>query len=263
MLRYLGSGLRQFGIYPITHYARVSWEFYGVIRGSIAPILPGAEEFALKSQHLWLFPPGHSHGWTGDGTHNAQVIVFHFSFVPPPLDEIARRNGYMSVDLTGDEAQRLLEIEEGLREYYHQSTPVNLLHFHKALLDLSLLALKNEPVQKRASWKEDAAVKVEAALAWFSERLGENPNLEQAARAVHVSTSHLRRLFHQVRKESPQIAFTHVKIERAMGMLTESAYKSEVIASMCGFSSSANFCRVFKAQTGKTPAAWKKARLGP
>jgi AraC family transcriptional regulator len=243
-------------------HLRANWEFYGVIHGAIAPVIPGGGELPLRSRHLWLFPPETCHGWRGNGMHKAQIVVFHFGFVPPPLDEFARMSGYMSIDLTAEEAQRMLEMEEELREYYRLSTSVNLLHFHKALLELSLIILKRAPVQKLAFRQDSAVAKVEAALTWFSEHLGENPKLEQAARAVHVSTSHLRRLFRQVRNQSPQAAFTHVKIERAMELLSQSEDKLDVVASLCGFSSGVNFCRVFKAQTGLTPDGWRKTRLG-
>jgi transcriptional regulator GlxA family with amidase domain len=157
----------------------------------------------------------------------------------------------------------MLEIEEELREDYRQATTVSLLHFHKALLELSLIALKNTPVQKLPAGPDTAPAKVEAALAWFSDHLSEKPKLEQVARAVHVSASHLRRLFQHVSKQSPHAAFNRLKIERALQLLSTSEDKVEVIASLCGFSSGVNFCRMFKAQTGFTPDAWRKTRLAP
>jgi AraC family transcriptional regulator len=261
MLRYLGAGLRRFGLYRIAPHQRVNWEFYAVVQGSIAPVLPGIKRMPLKSSHLWLFAPETAHGWRGDGAHKAHIVVFHFGFVPPPLDEIARRTGYMSVSLTEQEAPLMLEMEEELRGYYQKLTSVSLLHFHKALLELSLVALKNVPVQNLPSHQNAASDKVEAALAWFSEHVAEKPKLAHAARAVHVSSSHLRRLFQQVRKQSPHAAFTQVKMERAMKVLSESEDKLDVVASSCGFSSNVNFCRVFKAHTGFTPDAWRKTRL--
>jgi AraC-like DNA-binding protein len=262
MLRYLVTGSRRFGVYPMPPHQRANWEFYAVVRGSIAPVLPNAEKLALKSEHLWLFPPELSHGWRGDGPNKARVVAFHFGFVPPPLDDLARKNGYLSVELTDDEVERILELEEELRKYYHKWTSVNLLHFHKGLLELSLVALKDIPVQELPVPQDAAVSKVEAALAWYSEHAAERPKLDQAAAAVRVSKSHLRRLFWQVRKQSPQAAFTQVKVERAMELLSESGDKLEVVASLCGFSSGSNMGRVFKAQTGFTPEAWRKTRLG-
>jgi AraC family transcriptional regulator len=248
-------------MYRIAPHQRVNWEFYAVVRGSIAPVLPGIEKMPLKSRHLWLFSPETAHGWRGDGSHKAHIVVFHFGFVPPPLDEVAGKNGYVSVNLTEHEAQRMIEMEEELRGYYQKLTSVGLLHFHKALLELSIIALKNVPVQSLPAQHDTASARVQAALAWFSEHVAEKPKLEEAARAVHVSASHLRRLFQQVRKQSPQAAFTQIKMDRAMEVLSESEDKLDVVAASCGFSSNVNFCRVFKAHNGFTPDAWRKTRL--
>jgi transcriptional regulator GlxA family with amidase domain len=91
----------------------------------------------------------------------------------------------------------------------------------------------------------------------------EQPKLEQTAQAVNVSVRHLRRLFWQARRESPQAAFTRLRLERAMGLLSLSNLKLDAIAEQCGFSSSSDFCRVFKTHHHVSPDAWRKKHLPP
>jgi len=50
-------------------------------------------------------------------------------------------------------------------------------------------------------------------------------------------------------------------MERVLQLLSESRDKIAVIAPLCGFSSEAILCRVFKAHTGLSPDAWRKSRL--
>jgi AraC-like DNA-binding protein len=263
MLRYLGTGIRQFGLFPLTCSHRMDWEFYAVVRGRIALLTPEGGKPQLKQHRMWVLPPQCSHGWTGDGPRKATIAAFHFSTVPPPLDKIAQERHYLYVDLNQAEAYRVMEIAEELGQCYQRPTSLDNLYHQKALLELTLMALKNEPVRVLPPSPDTARAKVEAALIWFAQHIAEQPKLEQVARGVHVSSSHLRRLFHRVRKVSPQTAFTQLRIEQAMELMSRSDDKLKVIADSCGFSSVVNFCRVFKAHTQKTPDFWRKTRLAP
>src|SRR5262245_14386269 len=67
MLRYLGSGPRQFGLYPLKRIARMNWEFFAVVKGCCAPILSSEETPPLLARTLWVSAPGSMHTWAGDG----------------------------------------------------------------------------------------------------------------------------------------------------------------------------------------------------
>jgi len=69
----------------------------------------------------------------------------------------------------------------------------------------------------------------------------EQPKLDEVARAVNVSIRHLRRLFWQARQESPQAAFTRLRLERAMGLLSLSNLKLDAIAVSVGSPAAAIF----------------------
>jgi transcriptional regulator GlxA family with amidase domain len=65
-------------------------------------------------------------------------------------------------------------------------------------------------------------------------------------------------LFRQVRNESPARAFTRIRIEAAMRLMTETSLKIETIAEECAYSSMSDFCRAFKAFTTVTPRVWRR-----
>src|SRR5262245_53295615 len=75
MLRYLGVGPRQFGLYPLKPLARMNWEFFAVVKGRCAPLGRG-DAPSLASQMLWVTAPGSSHTWAGDGPRTVHVAVF-------------------------------------------------------------------------------------------------------------------------------------------------------------------------------------------
>ncbi len=263
MLRYLGSGVRRFGLYPIPPHQRADWEFFAVIRGRCASLLSNTKAPVLRECHLWVFPPETAHGWFAPGTSCCHVAVFHFAHVPPLVDRIARQHGHLDAPLTAAQARRLASLERDLRRPFEYVTERSQLLFEKAALELALLALAPISFATDETQSDLAVRKVEACLRWYSDHMSEQPKLEHVAQAVHVSPSHLRRLFWQARRENPLCAFTKLRLERAMELLSHSSLKLDAIASKCGFSSAADFCRVFKNYNNVTPDAWRRSKPGP
>ncbi len=123
------------------------------------------------------------------------------------------------------------------------------------------MALAGEPVGDAETVRGVALRKVEAALTWYAAHLTEQPKYDAVAHAIHVSERQLRRLFHQVRQESVHRAFTRVRLNRALELLSETNLKLEEIARRSGFSGAPDFCRVFKAHRKISPDAWRKHQL--
>jgi AraC family transcriptional regulator len=261
MLRYLGAGVRRFGLYPMHIHQRDNWEFFAVLRGKCGPVLSETGLATLQRSHLWIFPPETAHGWKGDGASRCRIAVFHFGNVPPLLEKTARERGFLDCALSLAQTRRVTEIEVELRAPYGSVTEKSLLFFEKALIELSLIALANVPSSADETGVDHPLQKVQTCLSWYNEHMLEQPKLEQTAQAVNVSVRHLRRLFWQARRESPQAAFTRVRLERAMGLLSLSNLKLDAIAEQCGFSSSSDFCRVFKTYHHVSPDAWRKRHL--
>ena len=71
--------------------------------------------------------------------------------------------------------------------------------------------------------------------------------------------SHLIRVFTAAVGVSPGRYLTSVRIQAAMKLLLHREYSLDVVASLCGFSGANYLCRVFKKETGQTPAQWRAA----
>lgn len=263
MLRYLGSGVRRFGDYPIPVHHRSDWEFFAVIRGRCGLALSDDQKPLFREKHFWIVPPETPHGWAGDGRRRCEVAVFHFGAVPALLEKVSKERGYLDRPLTNAQTQRISELGRQLRSDYEHVTEKSLLVFEKALLELSLLALEEIAFAQTETKSDRALRRVEASLTWYSEHMAEQPKLEHVAQAIHVSVSHLRRLFWRARQESPQKAFTKLRLQRAMELLSHSDLKLDDVAANCGFSGSSDFCRVFKDYHKISPNAWRRSKLGP
>jgi AraC family transcriptional regulator len=239
-------------------HQRTNWEFFAVLRGRCVPAFPSTPVAEAKAPRLWVFPPECAHGWRG-GT--SSVVVFHFGTVPPILEKAVRARGWLEHALKPAEVRQVQQLERRLRPHYRRMTGKSLLHFEAALLELSLLALPEESCAPTESRGDLALHRVEGVLIWYGEHMAEQPKLESVAAAAHLSVRHLRRLFWQARHETPQQAFTKLRLQRAMEMLSNSGEKLEAIAGKCGFSSASDFCRVFKAYHKVSPDAWRRERL--
>ena len=83
--------------------------------------------------------------------------------------------------------------------------------------------------------------------------------VEELSERLGVSKSHLIRVFTAAVGVPPGRYLTGVRIEAAMKLLLHREYSLDVVASLCGFSGANYLCRVFKKETGQTPAQWRAA----
>ncbi|MBQ7859847.1 MAG: helix-turn-helix transcriptional regulator [Faecalibacterium sp.] len=81
--------------------------------------------------------------------------------------------------------------------------------------------------------------------------------VEELSEYLGVSKSHLVRAFGAAMGVSPGKYLTGVRIEAAKRLLLHREYSLEIVASLCGFSGANYLCRVFKKETGLSPAAWR------
>ena len=263
MLRYLGSGPRQFGLFPLKPIVRMNWEFFAVVRGRCAPLRPGTAPPALAARTLWITPPGSAHTWAGDGARRAEVAVFHFGSVPAALEAYVREHGQVALPLKAAEAARIAALARELQPDFQQPTSLSNLVFQAALIELTLLALRKVTPGQLPAAADHAERIVENATRWFAEHVRANPTIVEVAQQVHVSPSTLRRLFRRVLRQRPAQVFSRIQLEKGMRLMTESKLKLESIATECGFTGTSDFCRAFKAFTHVTPTVWRKTILPP
>ncbi|MFI3168803.1 MAG: AraC family transcriptional regulator [Faecalibacterium sp.] len=85
--------------------------------------------------------------------------------------------------------------------------------------------------------------------------------IDELSEQLGVSKSHFVRAFHAAMGISPGKYLTTIRIEAVKRLLLHREYNLEVIASLCGFSGANYLCRVFKRETGQSPASWRAVAL--
>lgn len=259
MLRYYANGRIRWKT-GMRCNTRTNWEFYVVTAGRCGPVFRDGDRPRLHERTLWLFAPECGHAWADDGQHAYHRLSFHFGTVPYPLDELVRsRGGWLEKPLSDAQIERLHRIAAELEPHFCHPTQVSPLHFQRGVTELSLIALEGETFADAPPALTDLAhFKVERALSWYHEHLSRHPTVKEVATAIHVSPSHLRRLFWSVRRSSPKTLLRTVRLEKASELMARTTLALDDIARATGYASASHLCRDYKAAHHFTPTTWRR-----
>jgi AraC-like DNA-binding protein len=261
MLRYLAYGIRNFARVPDRSDSRLNWEFIVTFGRGVRPVFLDDPQRVEAEANFWVMPPNLRYYWRFPAA-NVERAVFHFPLVPEPLEERVRLLGIFHRQLTAAELKEARRIAADAHAAMARRDQLSALHFQRALIDLTLLALRHEPAMPGASTLEtQVADRVERAVAWYREHLAEAPKLEQVAAASHGAVSHQRRQFHLYYRRGPKEIFDRVRLEMAAALLTNSTATLDAVAGRCGFHSTSDFCRVFKKRFGHPPDEWRRTKV--
>ncbi len=97
---------------------------------------------------------------------------------------------------------------------------------------------------------------IQEAVRIIRTRYGSLYGVEELADELNVTKSHLVRSFHAVMGMTPGRYLTETRIEAARQLLTR-GHPLEVVATLCGFSGANYLCKVFKKETGMSPAQYR------
>ena len=103
---------------------------------------------------------------------------------------------------------------------------------------------------------------ISAAMGEIQAHYAEVYGVEELAAEMGVTKSHLIRCFSASVGITPGQYLTSVRIEHTKRLLLHPELSLESVANLAGFSGANYLCKVFKKETGETPAAWRKANLG-
>lgn len=92
---------------------------------------------------------------------------------------------------------------------------------------------------------------------YIDEHCNESIDLARLADMSGYSYHRFRHLFKEKFGRSPMHYVLDRRIERARGLLLRTSHPVSVIAAMCGFSTTAQFCTLFKRECGSTPVRFR------
>ncbi len=262
MLRYFAFSVRDFVRSPDHSDYRLNWEVWITFRGRVRPRFHDEPRREVPDANFWVMPPRLRFYWRAE-TAKVERCVLNFAHIPAPLEQIARRRGFFSRTLDAAELSEAREIATAMAAAVRRRDTLSPLVFQRGLLDLTLLACRREPVKPLSTAETQVADRVEHAMAWYKEHLRDDPKLDQVAAELHVSVSHLRRLFRLQFGKSPKTVFNHLRLEVATSLMTHSSEPLKTVSEQSGFHSLADFSRVFKKHFGYPPNHWRRTTNQP
>src|SRR5690606_20928401 len=130
----------------------------------------------------------------------------------------------------------------------------DILHAESALAEL-YGALNSKPVIVRAGLASNILRRIDD---WIETKLDQTLRPDELAIQANPSEFHLHRLFRRSRGVAPHAWVIERRVDRARILLQSDRPIAE-IAVACGFSSQSHLTRVFRQQTGRTPANYRYA----
>lgn len=107
--------------------------------------------------------------------------------------------------------------------------------------------------------RKEYARRLDLSLKYIDAHLGDEIHLARLAEAACFSPFHFHRLFTAMVGEPPAEYVRRLRLEKAaVRLVNDPSLPVTEIALACGFSTSALFCRLFKARFGLTPRAWRE-----
>lgn len=250
----MNNGERFYGEAPVMIYPRPVWEFQAILEGEAYPVMSGQNLPRPKAPVLWIFPANAPHGWSAPPGRRSEVRVIHFTTVPEMLERIMERRTYAYVTLSPDQARQIKAIYDETYVPFVNPMALSPLVFGKSLFSLCLMVAPALPESGRSVPANLKAQKVERALHWYRLHLGRAPGTREAAAAVYVSPTHLRRLFHEIMDKSPTEAFTEVRMETARQLIAEQRVTLAQVAEIVGFSEASALSRAYRRHFGHPPS---------
>ncbi|GLC80358.1 helix-turn-helix domain-containing protein [Lacrimispora brassicae] len=108
------------------------------------------------------------------------------------------------------------------------------------------------------SQKTEIQKEMEKAVHYFHENFSNEIEIDQYARKLHMSTCWFIRSFKQYTGMPPRRYLTSIRVKKAQELLESTDYGVGEIGSIVGYDNPLYFSRIFKKQTGVSPAEYRK-----
>jgi len=226
----------------------------------------GAVQFAgrtmpLRAGRVYLIPP-----WVRFGYRTARPVhhlYLHFDVVDLPRG-VLRAAFDRPLRLPDDAALRsgCAALRRALAD--HSVPPIANANRSKALIHLALnhaLADADPEALRRWQRQTDAGHELAPAMRMIEHQLDGDLCTESLAHACHLSPRHFGRRFTRLTGQTPARYVRERRVTAAAHLLATTGQSIESVAQRCGFPNRYHLSRVFKQQTGVSPAAYRRAAV--
>lgn len=221
-----------------------------VLRGECAWNQKGRRPVRVcAGQAVWV-PPDHLHREESADPVQLAWIGFALEFVPPPapLRPLSLGENFEAIL----SLIRQIEREQHLAE--NDSGEICSLALKQILLMFRRSGFRHTPPRASADLLNTRQVQIVRSVAAYLDQNRDRPlSLEQVAQYHNLSAPHLSMLFKKHYRMTPTAYRLNGRMARARELLGDPTCSVKEIASACGYTDAAHFCREFKRRNGKSP----------
>ena len=218
---------------------------YPVSAGQVFLILPGTTTtYQADYDDPW------SYGWIGFSGHQAKEILSQIGFSEDQL--------VVAVSDTESLRKSIERIMEASCVTYSNELlrTSELLHFLAHLIDTSSEAKTSQHLYPKSTYAQ-------LAMRYLSNNYMRRLHISDVASYIGVDRSYLTKIFREEYHTSPQEFLIHLRMEKAIALLTQTSDSITSIASQIGYPDSLAFSRIFKQRTGQSPSEYRAAAQKP
>ncbi len=253
------------------HSHHADFEIYYVQKGTL-DIKVKNETYALDAGKFLLLNPGVKHGAIYDPTSNKEyfVIIFCFQEKITPSDSVSsseyEQEYYTTIlqyiknkdyFIERDNYDAAQHIEAMVKECTSKAFGWQIaLSFHYTSFITSILRNIIKPSNNiQGLPRMNTSILI---TKYMHENYPSNIHLQDVADALHITSRHVNRLFHDYFGTSFGKTLTLYRLSYAKNYLCDTIYSVEKIAELVGFSSTSTLFHLFKENEGITISEYRK-----
>ena len=219
------------------------------------------KHYKLNENQCFLTEPGTVTLYKAEPTNpwTYTWICFNGDYVPHLLKQSNLNTDNPIINLSCN--QTIYEIIKEMLSY-HQLTPANECYLQSKLY--LIFAKLHEALQSVYNKVElNNNFYVTKAIEYIEKNTFTNLSVNDIARYLNISRSHLYALFKQELNTSPQQFLTNAKIANARELLSKTKIPIYSVALSCGYKNAFAFSRAFKQVTNISPREYRQHYLQP
>jgi len=228
----------------IPFHSHQSYELVYYLRGKGRTVL-GKTEHAYRPGQFAIIRPHTVHDERHQEATEVMFVGFTFPEVSPDLSE------GVFTDFPGQPILALLKrmaMEMPQQRRYY----MDMLNALANELLVRLARIESFPAPEQQIYK------IQYAQAFIDENFSQNIDFSSLSKQSGYSYDRFRHLFKDRVGCSPTNYILRKRIQHARMLLSETKLNNAFIALECGFSNDAQFCSLFKRETGTTPGEYRR-----